>query len=46
MELTLAGGYAYDRFFFEGKIYEDNRTENRINLAPGFFISARATARF
>ncbi len=46
MELTLAGGYAYDRFFFEGKSYEDDRTENRINLAPGIFLSARAAARF
>jgi len=46
MELTLSGGYAYDRFFFEGTSYEDDRTENRINLSPGFFISARAAARF
>jgi len=46
LDLTLSGGYAYDRFFFEGKSYGDGRTDNRINLAPGLFISARAAARF
>ncbi len=46
VELSLAGGYAYDRFFFEGKSYADDRTKNRIDLTPGFFLSAHATARF
>lgn len=46
VELSLSGGYAYDRFFFEGKRYADDRTENRIDISPGFFLSARASARF
>ena len=45
IELSLAGGYAYDRFFFEGKSYSEDRTENRLDIADGFFLAARVQSR-
>lgn len=45
IELSLAGGYAYDRFFFEGESYSKDRTENRLDIADGFFLAARLRGR-
>ncbi len=45
IELALAGGYAWDRFFFEGKSYGDDRTDNRLDISDGFFLSARFQGR-
>ena len=46
IELALSGGYAWDRFFFEGKSYGDNRTDNRLDISDGPFLTARFRARF
>jgi hypothetical protein len=43
--LDLSGGYAFDRFWFEGEDYDD-RSMDRINLADGPFVSAQIVARF
>ncbi len=44
-ELALAGGYASDRFFFEGESYSKDRTENRIDIADGPFLTAHLRGR-
>jgi hypothetical protein len=41
----LAGGYAFDRFAFEGESYSDRR-ENRIDIDAGPFVAARVSVRF
>jgi len=46
IELALSGGYAWDRFFFEGKNYGDDRTDNRLDISDGPFLTARFRARF
>jgi hypothetical protein len=46
VEAALAGGYAYDRFFFEGESYSDGRTENRLDISDGPFLTARIQRRF
>jgi hypothetical protein len=46
IELALAGGYAYDRFFFEGKSYSNDRTKNRLNISDGLFVTTRVQGRF
>lgn len=46
IEAALAGGYAYDRFFFEGESYSDGRTENRLDISDGPFLTARIQRRF
>jgi len=46
MEVTLSGGYAFDRFFFEGESYEDDRTDNRVDVADGPVIAVRGARRF
>jgi hypothetical protein len=43
--LDLGGGYAFDRFYFEAERYDD-RDENRLNIANGFFGSLRLGAAF
>ena len=43
--ISLSGGYAFDRSFFEAESYED-RTENRFELGDGPFLSARAALNF
>jgi hypothetical protein len=43
--VNLAGGYAFDRFFFEAESYDD-RMENRIDLGDGPFLSFRASLNF
>ncbi len=46
LEVVLAGGVAFDRFFFEGESYNDDRTNNRVDVGAGPFIAVRAAARF
>ncbi|MFH1037673.1 MAG: hypothetical protein V1789_03260 [PVC group bacterium] len=46
IEVTLSGGYAFDRFFFEGESYNDDRTDNRVDVGDGPVLSVRAVSRF
>ncbi len=41
----LSGGWAFDRFFFEGEDYDD-RDHNRIDIADGPFAAASVRVRF
>jgi len=41
----IFGGYAFDRFFFEGEKYDD-RDQSRIDVADGAFIGIKASYRF
>jgi hypothetical protein len=41
----LSGGYAFDRFYFEGDSYSD-RDENRIDVDGGPFVVGRVMVRF
>ncbi len=41
----LAGGYAFDRFYFEGHDYAD-RNHNRLDIGSGPFVSAQVSVRF
>ena len=43
--LEASGGYAFDRFFFEGETYED-RGFNRVNVSDGPFLSFQLGVRF
>ena len=43
--LDISGGYAFDRFFFEGETYED-RGFNRLDIADGPFIGVQFGIRF
>jgi hypothetical protein len=43
--LELTGGYAFDRFFFEGERYADNG-KNRIDVDDSFFGVAKLNFRF
>jgi hypothetical protein len=43
--VEVSGGRAFDRFYFEGEGYSD-RHDNRIDVADGWFASARVTVRF
>ena len=45
LAIDLSGGYAFDRFFFEGEDYGD-RHKNRINFSDGFFAAVRTLLRF
>jgi hypothetical protein len=45
LRLELAGGYAFDRFYFEGEGYGD-RDENRIDVDSGPFATVRLDFRF
>ena len=38
--IDIGGGYAFDRFYFEGEGYDD-RDQNRFNLGNGFFAQLR-----
>ncbi len=42
---VLAGGYAFDRLFFEGQDYSD-RHKNRLDIEAGPFVSGRISLRF
>ncbi len=39
------GGYAFDRFYFEGEKYSD-RDANRIDVGAGPFIAGKLSVRF
>jgi hypothetical protein len=41
----IAGGWALDRFYYEGESYSD-RKDNRISVEDGPFISGRVSVRF
>jgi hypothetical protein len=41
----LAGGYAFDRYYFEGRRFTD-RTEDRVSVADGPFLRAGGSLRF
>jgi len=41
----VSGGYAFDRFYFEGDGYS-NRNENRIDVRNGPFVVGRVSVRF
>lgn len=41
----LSGGYAFDRFYFEGESYSD-RDHNRIDVDAGPFVVAQVNIRF
>jgi len=43
--LEASGGYAFDRFFFEGETYED-RDFNRVNVSDGPFLGIQLGVRF
>ena len=43
--LDLSGGFAFDRFFFEGEDYDD-RNDNRIELDDGPFAAIRIGVDF
>lgn len=45
MEWSTSGGYAFDRFYFEGRNYSD-RFNDRIDIGSGPFISTRLSFRF
>jgi hypothetical protein len=45
LTLELSGGYAFDRFYFEGERYAD-RHENRLDIEAGPFVAARVGVRF
>lgn len=42
---ALAGGYAFDRYYFEGRRFSD-RMRNRVPVADGPFLRAQASLRF
>ena len=42
LEVTISGGYSFDRFFFEGESYAADRTDNRIDVGDGPFLAVRA----
>jgi hypothetical protein len=41
----VAGGWAFDRFYFEGEGYS-NRDDNRIDVHDGWFVAAGVSVRF
>lgn len=43
--LDLGGGWAWDRFFFEGENYDD-RHQNKIELGSGAYLGAQLGLRF
>ena len=43
--VELTGGYAFDRFFFEGERYADNN-QNRIDVDDGPFVVGKVSFRF
>jgi hypothetical protein len=43
--VDVTGGYAFDRFFFEGEDY-DERGDNRVDVADGPFAGVRVGLRF
>jgi hypothetical protein len=45
VSIDLSGGYAFDRFYFEGRDYED-RDQNRVSIGNGPFVALRAGVKF
>ena len=45
LSLELSGGWAFDRFYFEGEDYDD-RDDNRIDVESGPFGKAMVSVRF
>jgi hypothetical protein len=45
VSIDLSGGYAFDRFYFEGRDYED-RDQNRVSIGNGPFVALQAGVRF
>ena len=45
VSLDLSGGYAFDRFYFEGRDYQD-RDQNRVSIGNSPFLALRAGLRF
>ena len=43
--VDVSGGYAFDRFFFQGESFQDSH-DDRVNVGDGFFVTARATFRW
>ena len=43
--LDLAGGYVFDRFYFEGISFSD-RNHNRVDVGDGPFVSLRLGCKF
>ena len=43
--VELSGGWAFDRFYFEGESYRDRR-ENRVDVGDGPFVVLRVGVRF
>ena len=43
--VDVSGGWAFDRFFFEGEDYDD-RGRNRLDLADGAFLALTCRLRF
>lgn len=43
--VEVAGGYAFDRFWFEGEDYDD-RGDDRLNVGDGFFLGATLGVRY
>jgi hypothetical protein len=45
VSLDLSGGYAFDRFYFEGRDYQD-RDQNRVSIGNGPFVALRGGVDF
>jgi hypothetical protein len=43
--VEVAGGYSFDRFYFEGEGYSD-RGQNRVDVEDGPFAAIRLGTRF
>jgi hypothetical protein len=43
--VDVAGGYSFDRFYFEGEDYGDRR-DNRLDVGSGPFAAVRVGLRF
>ena len=43
--IEVTGGYAFDRFYFDGESYSD-RHDNRINVGDGTFVAVRLSTRW
>jgi len=45
LALDLGTGYAFDRFFFQGRGYDDNQTD-RVSLDSGPFVTLKASLKW
>jgi hypothetical protein len=43
--IEVTGGYAFDRFYFEGESYSE-RNENRFDVGDGTFVAVRLSSRW